>query len=157
MSVDTTIEYPDGTEVYSNTVSTPSTENAHIEKLWAQHRINYLLRMVSLEGETQSLKEEIVNLGMNYGIIVEGYTALLITTDEPEESTTEEPSTDSTYQTATPTTAVACTGTTGSTGIASNPPAAAALDTSLIGVVGQMGFCVVVLGLLVIAVRKRQS
>jgi len=81
MNVSTSIDYPGGTETYTNSATTPSTENEHIEKLWAQHRITYLLRVVQLEGETPSLRDEIINLGMQYGIIVEGYTALLITTD----------------------------------------------------------------------------
>ncbi|MCK5266189.1 MAG: VWA domain-containing protein, partial [Candidatus Thorarchaeota archaeon] len=48
MSVYTSIDYPDGTETYTNTATTASTENAHIEKIWAQHRITYLLRIVQL-------------------------------------------------------------------------------------------------------------
>lgn len=81
MNVSTSIDYPGGTETYTNSATTPSTENEHIEKLWAQYRITYLLRVVQLEGETPSLRDEIINLGMQYGIIIEGYTALLITTD----------------------------------------------------------------------------
>jgi hypothetical protein len=89
MSVVTTIDYPSGTEVYTNSANAPTTENTHVEKLWAQQRINYLLKLVQLEGETASIRDEIVSLGMYYGIIVEGYTALLITTDYIEaESTT---------------------------------------------------------------------
>lgn len=155
LSVDTTIEYPDGTEMYSNIATTASSENAHIEKLWAQHRITYLLRIAQLEGETQSLRDEIVNLGMNYGIIVEGYTALLITTDEPEEPATTETSTEYTHPATNPPTAATCTGVTAYT--PAPTAGAAALDPLLVGVVGQMGFSVIVLIFIYLFARRRRT
>ncbi|MHA1576399.1 MAG: VWA domain-containing protein, partial [Candidatus Thorarchaeota archaeon] len=75
MSVYTSIDYPGGTETYTNTATTSSTENELVVRIWAQHRITCLLRIVQLEGETPSIRDEIVCLGMHYGIIVEGYTA----------------------------------------------------------------------------------
>ncbi|MHA1851022.1 MAG: VWA domain-containing protein [Candidatus Thorarchaeota archaeon] len=158
MSVNTTIEYPDGKEIYSNTATTPSTENEHVEKIWAQHRITYLLRMIHLDGETPSLRDEIVNLGMNYGIIVEGYTALLITTDEPEVPTTSEPSTD-TDPIYAPTQPPAATAATCTDAAADTPgPAfasAAGLDPLLIGLVP--GFVLGLLGLVALFFWRRRT
>ena len=120
MSVDTIIDYPDGAEIYSNSATSPSTVNKHVEKLWAQHRITSLLRMVQLEGETPALRAEIVCLGMGYGIIVEGYTALLITTDYVPGETATIPY-DSGVRGA-PTYATTTTTTTTATTTAGSPP-----------------------------------
>ena len=79
MSVSTTIDYKTGTEVYSNNAGSTTSENSHIERIWAQHRISYLLKCVQLYGENETLKNEIVQLGMHYGIIVGEYTALILT------------------------------------------------------------------------------
>ena len=170
LSVDTTIEYPDGAEIYSNSATTPSMNNEHVEKIWAQHRITCLLRMVHLEGETPSLREEIICLGMGYGIIVEGYTALLITTDDVEETTTTDETTSTstvtgTYTTTAPpvtatyTTAPPAATATDATGIyttGTNAPPAAALDPLLIGV-GGMVATIVVIGLISIVLWRRRT
>ncbi|MFW9843386.1 MAG: VWA domain-containing protein, partial [Candidatus Thorarchaeota archaeon] len=170
MSVDTTIEYPDGTEIYTNSATTPSTENDHIEKLWAQHRISYLLRMISLEGETPSLRAEIVCLGMSYGIIVEGYTALLITTEDlvetstPDETTTTMTSTTTTstgtYTTTTAnppaTTTISTTTSTGTFTTGFTAPSVPTFDSTLGIVSWIVGFSVVIFGLgLIMIWRKR--
>ena len=160
MVVHTTIEYPDGNETYLNIANTPTTENPHIEKLWAQHRITYLLRLVRLEGETPALRKEIVNLGMNYGIIVEGYTALLITTDEPV--TTSE-SVTGTSTTSIPPPAATYTGytdaPTGTTATAAPTTYAAsggvAFDASLSIVAGAFGFALVMVAAVIIFLWKR--
>ncbi len=145
MNVSTSIDYPGGTETYTNSATTPSTENEHIEKLWAQHRITYLLRVVQLEGETQSLRDEIINLGMQYGIIVEGYTALLITTDYlPGETTTD--SDNGRLATATWTT----TTTTTTTGA---PPAFSAI----LPITGFAVGTLVIVGLISIVIWRRRT
>lgn len=167
LSVDTTIEYPDGTEIYSNSATTASTSNEHVEKIWAQHRITCLLRMVHLEGETPALRQEIICLGMRYGIIVEGYTALLITTDDVEETTTTDETTSTNTDTGTYTTpaptgtyTTAPPGTTATGTIAAgtgSPPAFdATLNPLLIGLGGMIG--VLVAGALISIIHwKRRS
>ncbi|TFH00328.1 MAG: VWA domain-containing protein, partial [Candidatus Thorarchaeota archaeon] len=167
MTVDTTIEYPDGTEFYTNAATTPSTENEHIEKLWAQHRITYLLRIVQLEGETPALRDEIVCLGMGYGIIVEGYTALLITTDDVEETTTTDETsttttttytttTTGTFTTTTPypsSTATATTTTTATTTATTMPPPA--FDS--ISPIGGFVALIIIVGLISIVLWRRRT
>jgi len=157
ITVHTTIEYPDNNETYLNIANTPTMENPHIEKLWAQHRITYLLRLINLEGETLALREEIVNLGMNYGIIVEGYTALLITTDDP--ITTEDPVTESssTYippPAATYTAYPAMPTGTAATGI---PIAGATFDASLSMLSGAFGLTIVIVAAVLILIWRRHS
>lgn len=161
MSVDTSIVYPDGIQTYTNTATTPSTENEHIEKLWAQHRITYLLRIVRLEGETPELRKEIVGLGMEYGIIVEGYTALLITTDEPEEPTvTSEPTTGTppatgTYSTYDPAPAPPPTAT--ATGVPYSTDGTVAFGAALDTLGISMGFPIILgIGLLIAVVIWRR-
>ncbi|MBN2228231.1 MAG: VWA domain-containing protein [Candidatus Thorarchaeota archaeon] len=90
MSVSTSIDYTTGTESYSNSAGAASTENKHIERIWAQQRISFLLRCIQLHGENSSLRDEIVSIGMYYGIIVQGYTALILTAyDVNEESSSD--------------------------------------------------------------------
>jgi Ca-activated chloride channel family protein len=151
MSVVTTIDYPSGTEVYTNSAGAASTENAHVEKLWAQQRINYLLRLVQLEGETSSIRDEIVSLGMCYGIIVEGYTALLITTDYVEAEHT-----DTTYDYPPPGTTSTTTWayTTGTTTIGTY--GAPAFDATS-PILGFVAFPIIFFGIIGIFLRKRRS
>jgi len=157
MSVYTSIDYPDGTETYTNTATTASTENEHVERIWAQHRITYLLRIVQLEGETPAIRDEIVCLGMQYGIIVEGYTALLITTEDLVETTT----TVETVTDTSPSTAVTGTYATG-------PPAAttdagtgvyfaAPTFDATFPIVGPIAIAVIFVGLIAIASWRRRT
>ena len=112
-------------------------------------------------GETPELREEIVNLGMNYGIIVEGYTALLITTDEPV--TTEDPVTGTAEPTMPPPVPTPTTYTAYNPAPTATAPAStyfavgAALDPLLIGVVGGVGvgFIGVILLAMIIYGRRR--
>ncbi len=94
LAIDTTIEYVTGTQSYHNQETTPSTSMHHVEYIWAQHRISYLLRMINLEEETSVLENEIISLGLEYGIIVKGYTALILTAYDIEAETSEESTTD---------------------------------------------------------------
>ncbi|MGY5873845.1 MAG: hypothetical protein RTV72_16475, partial [Candidatus Thorarchaeota archaeon] len=165
MSVLTTIDYPSGTETYTNTATTASTDKEHVEKIWAQHRISYLLRIVQLEGETPSLRDEIVCLGMQYGIIVEGYTALLITTDYLEETTTT--STDTvtgTYSTNYPATCTTAPATTSPyTGVtvtdAGTDTAGGAVPTfdASLAISGPIAFSFILGGLIVIVLWRRRT
>jgi len=79
MTVTTIIDYVTGTEVYIDTVGSPSTDMPHVENIWAQQRVSYLLRQVILYGESDTLRLEIVQLGMYYGLSIAGYTAMVLT------------------------------------------------------------------------------
>ncbi len=80
LSISTTIEYSSGSETYTNTAGVGGFENAHIERMWAQHRISWLLFQVKLEGDTDELRGQIVALGIQYGLVIEGYTGMILTT-----------------------------------------------------------------------------
>ncbi|NHJ14495.1 MAG: VWA domain-containing protein [Candidatus Thorarchaeota archaeon] len=88
--IDTTIDYVSGTENYENSATSAPFDQFHVEYIWAQHRISYLLNLQSLLGEGISRREEIISIGLDYGIIVEGYTALVLTAYEEN---TDAPST----------------------------------------------------------------
>ncbi|MFW9843385.1 MAG: VWA domain-containing protein [Candidatus Thorarchaeota archaeon] len=151
--VHTTIDYPNGTETYVNTATTASTENEHVEKIWAQHRISYLLRVIELEGETPNYRSEIVDVAMKYGIIVEGYTALLITTDfEPSTTTITDQSDPNPNTTTTSTsTQIATTATCTTTGGYGNPTFDATLSIG-----GPIAITFVVVGLVSTVLWRRR-
>ena len=82
IAITTILYYEEQTENYYNSDLTPGTDHVHVEKLWAQQRISYLLNLINL-GDT-SFEEEVVQLGMYYGLVIKGYTAMIITTDDEE-------------------------------------------------------------------------
>ena len=62
----------------------------YVESIWAQHRLSYLLNQVLLEGDTNVLRAQIISLALQYGLVVKGYTAIILTTlDDPEEPSEE--------------------------------------------------------------------
>ena len=79
MTVTTSIDYVTGTETYVDTVGIAMQDKPHVEHIWAQQRVSYLLRQASLHGENDTLRNEIVQLGMYYGIAIAGYTAMVLT------------------------------------------------------------------------------
>jgi Ca-activated chloride channel family protein len=79
MTVTTSIDYVTGTETYEDTVGVATQDKPHVEKIWAQQRVSYLLRQASLQGDNDTLRNEIVQLGMYYGIAIAGYTAMVLT------------------------------------------------------------------------------
>jgi Ca-activated chloride channel family protein len=83
MTVTTSIDYVTGTETYVDTVGIAMQDKPHIEHIWAQQRVSYLLRQASLHGENDTLRHEIVQLGMYYGIAIAGYTAIVLTAYDP--------------------------------------------------------------------------
>ncbi len=99
LSIYTIILYDSGLESYYNSAINPSTIYPYVESIWAQHRLSYLLNQVLLKGETNTLRSQIILLALQYGLVVKGYTAIILTTlEEPYEttvSTTDSP-TDST-------------------------------------------------------------
>ena len=76
------VDYSSGSETYSNSANTGGTENGHVERIWAQQRISWLLQQVRLEGDSSELREQIVSLGIQYGLVVEGYTGMILVTGE---------------------------------------------------------------------------
>ena len=80
--IDTAIDYVTGTETYHNEASVAGTEKMHIEYIWAQQRISSLLPSAGLETTPGPFTEQVVTLALQYGLIVEGYTALILTTYE---------------------------------------------------------------------------
>lgn len=79
MTVTTSIDYVTGTETYVDTVGIAMQDKPHVEHIWAQQRVSYLLRQASLHGENDTLRNQIVQLGMYYGIAIAGYTAMVLT------------------------------------------------------------------------------
>lgn len=58
-----------------------NTDNDFIPPLWAARNIGYLLDQIRLHGESQELKDEVIQLAKKYGIITP-YTSYLILEDE---------------------------------------------------------------------------
>jgi len=58
------------------------TEHEFIPRLWANRRVGYLLDEIRLHGENAELKEEVTDLGKNYGIVTP-YTSYLVSEDMP--------------------------------------------------------------------------
>ncbi|MDB5321424.1 MAG: vault protein inter-alpha-trypsin protein, partial [Phycisphaerales bacterium] len=56
-------------------------KNAFIPRLWATRRVGFLLDEIRLHGETKELKDEVVRLARDHGIVTP-YTAYLILEDE---------------------------------------------------------------------------
>lgn len=79
MTVTTSIDYVTGTETYVDTVGVATQDKPHVEHIWAQQRVSYLLRQASLHEENDTLRNEIVQLGMYYGMAIAGYTAMVLT------------------------------------------------------------------------------
>ncbi len=57
------------------------TENPEIERLWAYSRIRDLRNRIDLFGENADLKQSIVDLAVEYGLVTE-YTSMLVVRDE---------------------------------------------------------------------------
>ena len=59
------------------------------------NKIDQLLLQVFLIGETEELRDQIVQLALYYGIVVPKYTAIIIVVEEPtDQIETEEPETE---------------------------------------------------------------
>jgi Ca-activated chloride channel family protein len=65
---------------YDLTLPERETENSFIPKLWANRRIGLLLETIRLQGENAELKDEVIRLSKEYGIVTP-YTAYLV--EEP--------------------------------------------------------------------------
>ncbi|MFX0053536.1 MAG: VWA domain-containing protein [Promethearchaeota archaeon] len=78
ITVTTSIDYVTGTETYVDTVGVSMNDKPHVEYIWAQQRVSYLLHQILLHGENETLRNEIVQLGMHYGLAIAGYTAIVL-------------------------------------------------------------------------------
>ncbi len=79
VNITTVLEYATGVEVYSVNSSSPVASGQHVEYMWAQQHISELVRMAQVDGETPSMRSEIVGTAMYYGLVVPGYTAIVLT------------------------------------------------------------------------------
>ncbi|MFW9982387.1 MAG: VWA domain-containing protein [Candidatus Thorarchaeota archaeon] len=86
MTVTTSIDYVTGPVVYTDTIGAASHVNEHVEFIWAQQRISFLLDQVAQGGDSETLRNQIVNIGMQYGIAIADYTAIVLTAYDDESS-----------------------------------------------------------------------
>jgi uncharacterized protein YegL len=160
LSVETSVYYSGGTETYINSATSASVSKQHIEQIWAQQKIDQLLETVELQGVTESLRSEITDLALYYGIVVGGYTAILVTAydvdkdAEEDDQPTEPAATATTTRSAVPTYPAPTT-----TQTTTNPPATApppAIDPLIVGVPGFLGVLLVLIPILYIWKLKRE-
>jgi len=69
--------------VYEKLFTERSTEYEFIPRLWATRKIGYLLNEIRLNGENQELKDEIVQLSKEFGIMTP-YTSFLVLENEKD-------------------------------------------------------------------------
>ena len=67
--------------VYEATFHEKQAENAFIPRLWATRRVGYLLDEIRLSGEEAELKDEVLKLSKEYGIMTP-YTSYLVLENE---------------------------------------------------------------------------
>jgi len=67
--------------VYEATFPEQNAENDFIPRLWATRRVGYLLDQIRLHGEEKELKDEVLLLSKDYGIMTP-YTSYLVVEDE---------------------------------------------------------------------------
>ncbi|MBN2204223.1 MAG: VWA domain-containing protein [Thermoleophilia bacterium] len=72
------------TKTYSYEVNFPDRErdNDFLAHLWATRKVGFLLDEIRLRGESRELRDEVIALGREYGIVTP-YTSYLVTEDEP--------------------------------------------------------------------------
>jgi Ca-activated chloride channel family protein len=59
-----------------------ASKHPSIPRLWAVRKVGYLLDQIRLNGEQKELKDEVVRLGVKYGIVTP-YTSFLVVEDQP--------------------------------------------------------------------------
>ena len=162
LSIETSVHYSDGIETYINSATSASADKKHIEYIWAQQKIDQLLETAELQGVTETLREEITDLALYYGIVVGGYTAILVTAYEVDKDAgegdepTEPAATVTTTRGAIPPPPATTTATYATTTPAAPPPAPSAIDPVLAGVPSILGFLLVAVPLLCIWKLKRE-
>ncbi|RLI61727.1 MAG: hypothetical protein DRO93_03420 [Candidatus Thorarchaeota archaeon] len=81
LTINTTVDFVTGTVHYDNEAGPATTEKPQVEKIWAQDRIRYLQQLAIAAGNDSLVREEIVWLSLHYGVVVKGYTGLILTTE----------------------------------------------------------------------------
>ncbi len=76
--------------VYETTFPEREEKNDFVERLWATRKVGYLLEQIRLHGEEKELKDEVMRLSKEYGIVTP-YTSYLIVEDEPRVATGQPP------------------------------------------------------------------
>ena len=67
--------------VYEESFPEVSAENDFVERLWATRKVGYLLDEIRLHGENKELKDEVLRLSKEYGIMTP-YTSYLVLEDD---------------------------------------------------------------------------
>jgi len=67
--------------VYEGDFQASNSDNAFIPRLWATRRVGYLLDAIRLQGEEDELKDEVMRLSKEYGIMTP-YTSYLVLEDD---------------------------------------------------------------------------
>jgi len=67
--------------VYEGTFPEANSDNDFIPRLWATRQVGYLLDQIRLHGEEKELKDEVIRLSKEYGIMTP-YTSYLVVEDE---------------------------------------------------------------------------
>lgn len=60
------------------------TDNPELERLWALSQINQHMEKIREQGESQALRKDVVDLGLNYSLVT-NYTSMLVVTDDVKE------------------------------------------------------------------------
>lgn len=67
--------------VYEGTFPASNSDNTFIPRLWATRRVGFLLDEIRLRGENAELKDEVIRLSREYGIMTP-YTSFLVLEDD---------------------------------------------------------------------------
>jgi len=67
--------------VYEGTFPAEQSDNSFIARLWATRRVGFLLDEIRLRGESAELKDEVIRLSKEYGIMTP-YTSYLVLEDD---------------------------------------------------------------------------
>ena len=62
-----------------------ATDNPELERLWALARIDEKMEKIREEGESEELRQQVTELGVNYSLVTD-YTSMLVVTDDVRES-----------------------------------------------------------------------
>ncbi len=69
--------------VYETKLAENETDNTFIAGLWAQRKVGFLLAQIRQNGEKPELKNEVIRLGKEFGIVTP-YTSYLVVEDNPQ-------------------------------------------------------------------------
>ena len=62
-----------------------STDNPELERLWALSRIEQTMAEIRQSGETKALRDQVSDLGLQYSLVTD-YTSMLVVTDDVREN-----------------------------------------------------------------------